>query len=233
MVKIKDIPREERPREKAYLYGLSTLSNAELLALLLQTGSKEKSALELSYELLARYHGIYGVFHCSTDELMKVKGISKTKALKLKASFLLYERAMQDNLLSDSNFEIDRVALYFKHHLANEVQEAAYICVVDKSNHIIAIKELFKGTKGQIVLSPQIILKNVIENGSRFYLIHNHPSGNVYPSREDLETTAALDLMSLSLNIIFIDHLIIGQNYYYSINEKKQKKYLQTIKDKY
>ncbi len=223
MTKIKDIPTFDRPREKALLYGLNSLSNAELLAIIISSGYKDKSALDIAYELLSKFNGINGVVNAGINELMCIKGISKAKAVKMAASFYLYKRSLEQNTISDikrySEYEIAKI---IHGNILDSSQEVLYLVVMDRSSHILSINELGKGSEDSISISETIVIKHVLKDGGRrFYLLHNHPSNSFRPSQQDLLFTSQLDTLALSLKIDFIEHMIITNIGYYSIKQGK------------
>ena len=227
MSKIRDIPLGERPREKALLYGVNTLSNAELISLIIAFGTKEYSALDVAYELLAKFRGIDGIIKASVSDLTKINGISHAKALKMKAAFLLYERAVIEEKENEVNLKgTEEIAAFFQKKLANSVQEKAYVVVVNGKNKVISIKELFRGTSHKLTISPRMIISNVINIGSRFYIIHNHPSNIAFPSDEDKTATGEVEFLSFSFGVKMIDHLIITKDSYYSMMNEKEMQYL-------
>lgn len=226
MGRIKDIPKTDQPREKALFYGINSLSNAELLALLVSSGTKNHSALEVSYEMLSHFNGLDGIVNASINELSKINGINKIKALKLKASFLLYERAKEETHIGDLKIKgREEIALYFHNKLYKQVQEKAYVVIVDGKNNVKSIKEIFRGSTHKLTISPKLIIKEVIEKGSRYYLIHNHPSNICEPSNEDRMTTSQIEIMSYTFGLQIVDHLIITRDKYYSIMDDKSYEY--------
>lgn len=226
MGKIKDIPKTDQPREKALFYGINNLSNAELLALIISCGTKNHSALEVGYELLSKFNGVSGIVRSSVNELKSVKGINKVKALKLKAAFILYERALEERIEGNLNIKgRDKIALYFKQKLNGIAQEKAYVVVVDKKQKVTCIRELFKGSQHKLIISPKMVIKEVLDKGSSFYLIHNHPSNISDPSDEDRSTTSQIEMLAYPFGVNLVDHLIITKDSYYSLSDNRQYAY--------
>lgn len=223
MTKIKDIPTLDRPREKAYLYGLKSLSNAEILAIIISSGCKNKSALDIAYELLSKFDGINGVVNAGINELMCIKGISKAKAVKMAASFYLYKRSLQENAISDiKRYGEYDIAKIIHSMIIDSSQEVLFLVVMDRSNHILGIKELGKGSEDSIAISETLVIKHTLKyGGRRFYLLHNHPSNNLRPSQQDMLFTSQLDTLALSLKMDFIEHMIITNIGYCSIKQGK------------
>lgn len=222
MTKIKDIPSLDRPREKAYLYGLSSLSNAELLALIISSGCKDKSALDIAYELLAKFNGINGVINAGINDLMCIKGISKAKAVKMAASFYLYKRSLEETAVSLKRYSEYDVANMIFNKIIDRFQEALYLVIMNQSNQILGIEKLASGSEDSLSISETLVIKHTLKyGGKRFYLLHNHPSNNLNPSKQDKMFTSLLDTLSLTLRIDFIEHMIVTEIGYYAIKQNK------------
>ena len=214
------MPTYERPREKASLYGLESLTNAELLAILISTGTTEKSALTLAYDLLAYFGGINGIISATINDLNSIKGISNAKALRILSGVTLYERALLERTFLNLDIKgRDSIGKYFANKIGNSHQEIGYVAVVNSKNKLIHMKELFKGSSSSFISDPKLILKFVMGEGTRFYFIHNHPSGVLIPSDKDLLFTSTLDLVSMSLGIELVDHLIVNSETFISVRD--------------
>lgn len=215
----------DRPREKASLYGLENLSNAELLAILISTGTKNYSALDISYNLLSKFNGINGIIKAQTNELLEVKGINYAKALRIHAGLYLYERALlEDRALKINLSKKQSIGDFFVTKIGKLNQEVGYVVVVNYSDKVLKIIELFKGSITGISSNPHLILKEVMGVGNRFYFIHNHPSGVLIPSKEDIQFTSSLDMLSTNMKIEFVDHLIVNDRSFISIREYLKEK---------
>ena len=224
MSNIKSMSIYDRPREKAKLLGIDSLSNSELIALLISTGTKDKSAIDISNDLLTKFNGVNGIIRAHINELCELKGINYAKALRLHAGLILYERAILEERILNINLKgVDSIGSYFVAKIGNAPQEIGYLVIVDNKERVIKITELFKGQKSKMELSSKILLRNIIGQGNKFYLIHNHPSNNLVPSRKDLEFTGQLEMTCLSLGIEFLDHIIVGKETYLSINQYRDK----------
>ena len=217
---IKDMSYYDRPREKATLYGLENLSNAELLAILISTGSKNNSALDIAYSLLSNFNGINGIIRAHTNELTKVKGINYAKALRIHAGLHLYERALlEDRALKINISKKKSIGEYFVTKIGSLSQERGFVVVVNYFDKVLKIIELFKGSMSSIQSNPHLILKEVVGVGKRFYFIHNHPTGELIPSAMDLQFTSSLEILALTLKIELVDHLIVNDKDYISIKD--------------
>lgn len=215
---IKDFPIQERPREKASMYGLNALTNAELLAILISTGTKEKDALQLAYELLASFGGVNGIIQATSSELKKIKGISYAKALRILSGIVLYERALLEKACHNLNIKgKDAIGNFFVSKIGSSNQEVGYVVIVDSKNKVLHFRELFRGTCSSFSADPMLILRLVIGEGNRFYFIHNHPSGCLVPSDKDINFTTQLDVCSMTMGMELVDHLIVNESSFISV----------------
>ena len=222
MVKIKDLPILERPRERLVNHGINTLSNEELTAIILKTGTKTESSKVLASNILKQVKNINDLNNITLPELLKIKGIGIAKATEFLASIELGKRVNTNNLIIKrtkfTNPEI--IFEYYKDKLNDQKQEIFYAVYLDASRKIIEEKELFKGTINQSLIHPRDIFKYAcILDASSIICIHNHPSGNIIPSKEDIKITNKLKEIGILFNIPIVDHIIIGKDKYYSFYE--------------
>lgn len=222
MVKIKDLPILERPRERLVNHGINTLSNEELIAIILKTGTKTESSKVLASNILKQVKNINDLNNITLPELLKIKGIGIAKATEFLASIELGKRVNTNNLIIKrtkfTNPEI--IFEYYKDKLNDQKQEIFYAVYLDASRKIIEEKELFKGTINQSLIHPRDIFKYAcILDASSIICIHNHPSGNIIPSKEDIKITNKLKEIGILFNIPIVDHIIIGKDKYYSFYE--------------
>ncbi len=212
-------PLRERPREKARRLGIATLSNQELMAILLRTGTRENSVLELAGLLLSEADGIEGLVDLSMTELKQIKGIGEVKAVELMAVIELSKRLMSGykgaRLVLDSPQVIYR---YLGGKLQLESQEKVVLLCLSATLQLVSEKLIHIGSSDSSIFSIKDILREVLKSGSgRFIVIHNHPSGNPRPSPYDIEATKILQRQAEELGLELVDHLIFGENCYYSI----------------
>ena len=221
-MKIKNYPQEERPREKAYYYGIESLSNVELLALILRTGNKQESVLELAQRLINEVGGLAYLKDITYHQLVLIKGIKKAKAIEILAVIELTKRLRQVQGISSVIKEpIDGYNLV-KDKLMFEQQEKVIILCLNSRLEVMKEKTVFIGSNNISIISGRELFKEALICGSsRIMVIHNHPSGNPTPSPEDIETTKRLYKMAEELEIEVIDHLIIGRNKFYSFASKE------------
>ena len=192
-MKIKNYPQEERPREKAYYYGIESLSNVELLALILRTGNKQESVLELAQRLINEVGGLAYLKDITYHQLVLIKGIKKAKAIEILAVIELTKRLRQVQGISSVIKEpIDGYNLV-KDKLMFEQQEKVIILCLNSRLEVMKEKTVFVGSNNISIISGRELFKEALICGSsRIMVIHNHPSGNPTPSPEDIETTKRL-----------------------------------------
>lgn len=220
-MKIRELPREIRPREKALHYGIESLSDEELLALLIASGVKGCSAMDISRDLLTTYLTLSSLANANLSSLEEHFGLSKITALKLMATFEFHNRlnspSYQHRYLIGSSQD-----LYERYrYLENFTQEVLAIVMINKKKEIIKEKILYRGTNSDLSISPKEICLEIISSRcSQFVLIHNHPDGSANPSEEDIYATEVIKKTADSLQIRLFDHLIIYPGGYYSFKEK-------------
>ena len=223
--KIKSLPLLERPREKAFHYGVESLSDHELIAILIGSGTQNSSAIEIAFRMLQDNHGLYHLVQKPFSDLISTKGIGKVKAVKIIAAF---EIAKRFNSLkgtpSEEPVSIDTIYQKYKNLTIYQNQESLYLIILNSYKKIVHEVNLYKGNENSVVCSwRQIVQQVLIHNGKYFYILHNHPSGDTSPSPQDIEFTSTLLRESKKLNIIMLDHLIISENGYFSFLESKLK----------
>ncbi len=222
MTMIRDIPKNDRPIERLANNGVNTLSDTELLTILLKTGTKAKSAKNLAEEILKQTGNIYKLKNINIEELYKIKGIGITKAANILAAIELGNRVNSNNY-TINGIKINSSSLvfeYYKNKIGDKLQEYFYCLYLNTAKKVIKDKLLFIGTVNNSIVHPREIFKEAyITSASSIICVHNHPAGTVLPSREDqLLTKKLVDIGNL-LGIPIIDHVIITQNNYYSFFE--------------
>jgi DNA repair protein RadC len=222
MVKIKDIPESDRPMERLIEYGAETLSNEELLAILLKTGTRDISAKELSSLLLSKIGGIKKLTNINFEYLNKFKGIGKSKACILLSTLELSHRINKevDTIKNIKLNNTEVVYKFYKDKIGEKKQEYFYCVYLDNQKKVLDDKLLFIGTINYSVVHPREIFKEAYLLGaSAIICIHNHPGGNVLPSKQDIEITNNLVQVGKLLGIKVLDHIIICKEKYYSFLE--------------
>ena len=222
-MKIKDIPVENRPRERLIQYGVENLSNEELLSIILKTGSKNKSVKELANEVLKLSDGIDNIKNISFEQLLKIDGIGITKATSLISVIELGKRIYLNgrnikHLSFRNAYEIYENTKYL---FLDQKQECFYCFYLNNKNVVIERKLLFMGTINRSVVHPREIFKYAyLTSASSIVCVHNHPSGDVTPSREDIRLTNALVELGSLNSIPLVDHIIVSNDNYYSFYEE-------------
>lgn len=206
------------------LRGPQNLSNAELVAILLRTGSKGKNVIEIAQDLLRRYGNLSLLATQTVDSLRSNYGIKKDKAVTLVAAFELSRRtAFEEKWFSNKKISSPSdIAEIFIPLLKDEVKEIFIVVCLNSSNKIIKFEKISTGNLNSSVVSPREVFKVAIENNSaNIILIHNHPSGNIEPSSEDIRLTKKMVEAGKILDIKVFDHIIIGGNKFTSMVEQR------------
>lgn len=219
MIDFKKIPSSDRPRERLLNNGSESLSNEELISIILRTGTKNMSVKEVSLKLLEGLGNIEKLKDISINSLMKVEGIGRTKAIEIKAALELGKRVYMRNDILDNVLlnSADLIYEYFKNILSDKKQEYFYCVYLDNKGKYIDKKCLFIGTINSSIVHPREVFKEAyLNSASSFICIHNHPSGDVNPSKEDKYLTNRLNELGVIHGIKLLDHIIIGKNSYFS-----------------
>jgi DNA repair protein RadC len=214
---------DDRPREKLLLKGANNLSNAELLAILLNSGHKNKSALDLAKELLSLSKNNLNEFSkISYHDLCKVKGIGDAKALTILALLEFSKRKSSEESIRKTKITASlEIFNLLKEKYENLEHEEFYVIYLNRANEIISIKQLSKGGITGTVVDARLIFKfgiNFLASG--IILTHNHPSGQLKPSEEDLKLTKKIKVIGNLMGILVLDHLIFGDNAYFSFADE-------------
>ncbi|MCI9233499.1 MAG: DNA repair protein RadC [Bacilli bacterium] len=220
-VKIKELPKEERPRERLLKYGSNVLSNEELLALIIKSGSKKRSAKDIAQEVLRSYENVQEIRNITYEQLIGREGIGDSKACSILAAIELGERLQQSVTLEKKRLnQADLVFKYYQNYFFKTSQEHFYCIYVDSQKRFIKESLLFVGTLNQSLVHPREVFKEAyLVSASGIICVHNHPSGVETPSREDIHLTNRLKEIGLLLGVPILDHVIIGKNKYYSFFE--------------
>ena len=210
-MKIKELPNEERPREKALRYGINTLSNSELFAIILGSGTKNMNVLELATNLLSAIGGIKGLGHATYHTLKKINGIKEAKALMLASIGELYRRIDTNH----ERYEIGDIIEKYVNSIKNETQEKVIIIPSKNGINPLFEKLLYIGVREKVLISIKDILREVYSVDARyFYLIHTHPHSLSFPSKEDIITFKHIKEECASKGIYLINLYIIGTDGY-------------------
>lgn len=221
---VKNLPSDERPREKLLAYGAQTLSNIELLAILLHSGTRKKSVLQVAQELLSTYskEGLASIVNIPLHELTKMDGIGPAKIATLLAAIELGLRLAKNP--SANKFTIKRpqdAAAYAMPRLRYEKREHFALLLLDTKNQVMSFPDISIGSLNASIVHPREVFRCAISSAaSSIILVHNHPSGDPTPSSEDLHITRRLVEAGKIIDIEILDHIIIGDNKYTSLKEK-------------
>ena len=212
-IRIKDLPDTERPRERLVAYGAENLKSAELIAILLRTGTKGASALQIAEQLLLKFGSLENLARASLEDLRKIKGIGRDKAIALKSAFTLAQRMAQelrhespvlDNPESIAGLLREECRLYDVEHF--------HAVLLNTRRKLIRVEKVSQGTLDSVLIHPREVFKTAISaNASAIVIVHNHPSGDPTPSDSDIKVTRDLIRAGQLLKIDVLDHVILGK----------------------
>lgn len=217
-MKVREMPEEARPREKALTYGLQSLLDYELVAIILRSGYQGVSALNLAQKVLKEYP-LNRISNITIDELVKIKGIKQAKALELLVCFELSKRVnlyigKNQNVINNPNALFD----FIKSEIGSLSNEQFLVVLLNTKNVVIKYKIMFIGTVDVTVVHPRDIFKFAIENNAtRIICAHNHPSGDITPSKQDIDITQVISKTGDMVGIPLLDHIIVSNSEVYSI----------------
>lgn len=220
---MKELPDFERPYEKCMLRGPAALSDAELISVIIRTGSKGEKSTDLADRVLnAGPDGLLNLIHMDMESLTQIRGIGPVKAVQLKCAGELSRRIATcsrhlDPVLSDSA----EIAAYYMERMRHEAKEILMLAMFDRKNMLLSDEIVSIGTSNASVISPGEIFKLALQKRAEYIvLLHNHPSGNPEPSNEDIRVTFRIKKCGDLLGILLMDHIIIGDNCYFSFREQ-------------
>lgn len=220
-MKIKELDKHARPREKAIYYGIDTLSNTELLALLLGNGGKSSDVLKIADELLKKSNGLSRITELGYHDLTEIRGIGRAQALRIMACVTIVKRSRipQSNAVVNSpKVLVD----YLQMEIGSKDQEYFYAVFLDKKKQICGLRKCFIGNSKECSVDQSTVFKEALQLGANsIILVHNHPSGNLVPSDEDYQLTNHFIEGANLLGITIMDHIIVSDNSYYSMADKQ------------
>lgn len=217
---IKELPEYERPRERFKKYGVKSLSNEELLSILMRTGTKEKSVKELSLDIL-RQVNFNDLVNINYNSLKNIKGVGEVKAITILSAIELGRRAYSKENLSTQIKSADDAYYLIKDDLEYELQEKFMTIFLDNRHNVLNKQIMFIGTVNNSTVHLRDVFREAVKlNCTSIIIAHNHPGGSISPSYEDIYLTNQFIRIGRIMNINVIDHLIIGKNNYYSLKEK-------------
>ncbi len=219
---IRDVHIEDRPRERLIRQGAQSLSNQELIAILLRTGTKQESVLALANRVLNYFEKLHGLKHATLEEMISVKGIGEAKAVQLLAAIELGRRLAQKEV--DTRFTIrspQDAATYLMPEMSSLQQEHFVVLFLNVKNQVLHKQTIFIGSLNSSIVHPREIFREAVKRSAASIICaHNHPSGNATPSPEDIEVTKRLQEAGYIIGIELVDHVIIGDHQFTSLKEK-------------
>lgn len=218
---IKQWPKNERPRERLLMAGASALSDAELLAIFLRTGSKGNSVMELSRKLLHKFGSLKSIMNASQSEFCQFPGLGSTKYVQLQAIMELAQRHINSKLRERDIISCPADTVRYLQMQLSSYQHEVFGCLfLDNRNRVVAYEELFRGTINGANVHPREVVKCSLQhNAAAVIFAHNHPSGEAEPSQADIDVTLQLKKCLALVDIRVLDHLIIGQGVSSSLAE--------------
>lgn len=230
-MKMKELPQSERPYEKLEMYGAHTLSNAELLAIIIKSGTRDESSISTAQKILSMKNknsdNLRFIQDMSIEEFMSIKGIGKVKAIQLKAVCEIAKRISRP--IENTKVQIkcpQDVANLLNDELKYEKQELVKVIILNTKNIVMKVTDICLGTENSAILKPRDALIDAVKMGApKIILVHNHPSGDPTPSSEDINFTNRLIQASSVIGIELLDHVVIGDSkfesiFYYIKNQK-------------
>ncbi|MBE0700108.1 MAG: DNA repair protein RadC [Acholeplasmataceae bacterium] len=224
MYLIKEMPREERPRERLIKQGVGALSNDELLAILLRTGHFDLSVIELAKHVLYQLEKLEDLKKISVEELCLVKGIKAAKACTILAAIELGKRLSQRTYENRHVIRSAHDIFYLLHHRLSHLEQEHFICLyLNTKSELIKQETIFIGTINQTLIHPREIFKMAVKlSASAILFVHNHPTGDSTPSKADVKATDMLMASGEMMGIDVLDHIIIGKNEFFSLKDEKK-----------
>lgn len=219
---MKNVPLYDRPRERLLRQGAESLSDAELLAIVLRTGFERESAYNLALRLLSAFGDLRGIAQASSSELTQIKGIGPVKAVELHAAFELGRRLGQRGRRECPTIRTPRDVADFMMSEMRHLTQENFVCLyLNTKNHVIGKQTVFVGSLDASIVHPREVYREAIRRSSASLIcIHNHPSGDPTPSREDITVTRTLREAGELVGIALLDHVIIGDGRFVSLKEQ-------------
>lgn len=223
-VLIREIPVDERPRERMMQYGAKSLSNAELLAILLRTGTASQSAVHIAERILSQTSGLKGLTESTIETLVQIKGVGPAKAVQILAGVELGRRISRTIPEERLTVRSPQDAADFMMDELQHLTQEHFVCLfLNTKNQVISKETIFVGSLNASIVHPREIFRKAVQRASAALIcLHNHPSGDPAPSAEDRNVTRRLKEAGMILGIDVLDHIIIGEQRFYSMKENGQ-----------
>lgn len=219
---IKKWPEGERPREKLIQFGAESLTDAELLAILLRVGKAGSSAIDMGRQLIDKLNGISGIDRAHVEDLLSFKGLGLAKTAQLKAAIEIGKRVRRQNALPMSFDSPQSIATFCFPKVEGKRHEIFFALLLDGQNNLLAERVISEGIPTQTVVYTRKVMEEALRlSASAIVVVHNHPSGRATPSDQDIETTRQLKQAANVLEMLLLDHIILGRDQYYSFSEHK------------
>ena len=221
--RISDFTDESKPREKLLNYGPESLSDAELLAILLGSGTKERNVLELANDILKEHGGLAGLRKLNREELGMIKGIGPAKSTAILSAVELgrrFSKSFQANMDRQRINTADDIYEYFHYQMEHLDHEELWILSLDTKHYVIKEDKLYTGTiNASSIRVAEVFKKPLLRNAASFAMVHNHPSGDPTPSASDIVITRNIIEMGIKMELPLVDHVVIGAGSYISIKQ--------------
>lgn len=219
---IKDLPITERPQERLIKLGANSLTNSELLAIILRTGNKNEGVLSLSQRVISECHGLNGLLDATLEELILIKGIKEAKAAQIIALSEIFKRFR--SIKSGNSYRItspNDVSDLLMMQMRELKFEVLKVILLNTKNTVISVVDASVGSLNSSIVHPREVFKDAIRrSAAAIIIVHNHPSGDPTPSGDDISTTKRINEAGRILGIDLLDHIIIGENKYISLKEE-------------
>lgn len=221
-LRITDLPEDQRPRERLIQHGAESLSEAELLAIILRTGDGKHSALDLAHQMLKHCHGLRGLDATSIAELCEIHGVGPAKAAQIKAAIEIGRKLAGTPAPDRRQLQTSQEVFNYLHErLRNQPREVFIMLLLTVKNKLLKEQKLFEGTLNQTQVTPREVLKAAINGkAASVIFVHNHPSGEPLPSVDDREMTKQLVAACKTAGIAVLDHVIIGDGKFFSFADE-------------
>ncbi|MBE5891288.1 MAG: DNA repair protein RadC [Lachnospiraceae bacterium] len=223
-MKMKNLPVSERPYEKFFERGVSSMSDAELLAVIIKTGTKNESALDIARNILSSHNGnLMNLYSIPYEELIRISGIGKIKGMQLKAIAELSKRMASQNYSTRMFMESSQtIADYYMEQMRHSQTEFVIAAYFDTKGRFLQ-DDIFSSGATDFAFFPrqEILKKAMLSGGKNIVVLHNHPSGDPSPSEDDIRTTNRLKQEAYLLDLVLVDHIIIGDQQFYSFYENQ------------
>jgi len=213
---IRNLPVKSRPRERLIREGAEVLTDAELLAIILRTGTAGKSVVELAQEVINQFGDLRSLLSCESTQLQKIKGLGPAKFAQISAINVIAQRSLKEQLLSKPTLRRSKDAANFLLCKMRDYKSEVFSCLLlDARQKLICYEELFTGSINGASIYPREVVKLVLKtNAASIIFAHNHPSGNSYPSEADKQITKRLKQALALIDVTVLDHIIVGEDIY-------------------